>query len=454
MTGTGPSIAIVGGGITGLIAAYRLRQQLGPDARLTILERGADTGGKLRTVPLAGAPVDVGAEAFIARRPEVPALLAELGLEDQLVYPSGARPLIWSQSTLHPLPADTLMGIPATPDAVAGLVDETTRARIAAEASIPLRWDRGADVDVATLVGARFGDQVVRRSVDPLLGGVYSGLADTLGVRAALPTLAAALDRGAPSLTAAVREALPEPAPGPVFGALRGGYGVLLDALLDAARPRVLCGTTAGALRRDGGRWALDPIGGVDGVVLAVPAPQLAALLAEAAPAAARAAATIPLASSVVVALALPAAAAVPENSGILVATGEPLAAKAFTLSTRKWPHLARRGVTLVRASFGRFGDAAIVDAADDELVAFARADLATVTGVCDAPVDAAVQRWHGGLPQYGPGHLDTVASLEQEIARVDGLEIAGALLHGVGVPACVASGTTAATRLATQVAG
>ena len=94
-----------------------------------------------------------------------------------------------------------------------------------------------------------------------------------------------------------------------------------------------------------------------------------------------------------------------------------------------------------------------IVDAADDELIALARTDLATVTGVHDAPVDAAVQRWHGGLPQYGPGHLDIVASLEHEIAWIDGLEIAGALLHGVGVPACVASGTAAATRLAAQVA-
>lgn len=130
------------------------------------------------------------------------------------------------------------------------------------------------------------------------------------------------------------------------------------------------------------------------------------------------------------------------------------MGAKAFTLSSRKWPHLADRDVTLVRASYGRFGDAAVVDSTDEQLIAKARADLETVTGVRADPVDAIVARWHGGLPQYAPGHLDRVAAIEAAAADVDGLEIAGAYLHGVGVPACVASATTAATRLAARVAG
>ncbi|MFC4602792.1 protoporphyrinogen oxidase [Rhodococcus kronopolitis] len=446
------TVAVVGGGISGLVAAYRLRGLLGPDAEIVLVEESGRLGGKLRTVTLADGAVDVGAEAFIARRPEVPALLDELGLSDQVVTPSGARPLIWSGAALHPLPAGTLMGIPASSASLAGLVDDATLARIDAEPRSPLSWRPGADVDVATLVGERFGEQVVRRSVDPLLGGVYSGLSDSIGVRAALPTLAAALDRGASSLTAAVAEALPAPQPGPVFGGLRDGYGVLLDALLDAARPTVIAASASG-LRRDGDGWWLDPVGRVDGVALAVPAPRLAELLAGVAPEASAAAARIPLASSVVVALALPLGAALPENSGILVATGESLRAKAFTLSSRKWPHLARRGAALVRASFGRFGDAALVEASDAELVALARADLETVTGVSVDPADAVVQRWRGGLPQYGPGHLDAVAEIEAGVAQLPGLAVAGALLHGVGVPACVAS-ATAAARTVARVAG
>lgn len=452
MIGAPPSVAVVGGGISGLVAAYRFRQQLGPSARITIVDGSRRLGGKLRTVELAGGPVDVGAEAFIARRPELPALLAELGLSEQLVHPAGLRPLIWSQRRLHPLPPNTLMGIPADADAMVGLVDAQTCARIAAEKSMPLGWTVGADTDVASLVTSRFGRQVVARSVDPLLGGVYSGLAGTIGVRAALPTLAAALDRGARSLSAAVTEALPRPAAGPVFGTLRGGYGVLLDALIAAAGADLVQEDASG-LRRDGDGWRLDQVGRVDGVVLAVPAPSLAKLLTGVAPEAARAAANIDLASSVVVALALPAEAAVPINSGILVATDETLDAKAFTLSSRKWPHLADRDVSLVRVSFGRFGDADIVDAEDSELISKARADLATVTGVRDAPLDTFVQRWHGGLPQYGPGHLDRVGVIEDVVAGLDGLEVAGALLHGVGVPACVGAATMAATRLASRMA-
>ncbi|WP_433612521.1 protoporphyrinogen oxidase [Prescottella agglutinans] len=454
MTSRRVSVAVVGGGVTGLVAAYRLRQQLGADAEITVVEAGSRFGGKLRTVSLGDGPVDVGAEAFIARRPEVAELIVELGLEDQLVHPAGRQPLIWSQGTLHPMPTRTLMGIPSDPQSVAGLVDADTLARIVSEPSVPFEWDPAADMDVAALVGSRFGEQVVRRSVDPLLGGVYSGLSDSIGVRAALPTLAAALDAGATSLTAAVAAALPTPSPGPVFGTLRDGYGALLEALRAAARPRTLLDVAAGGLRRDGAGWWLDPVGHVDGVVVAAPAPDMVRLVAEAAPRLAAAARGIELASSAVVALALPDDAGVPENSGILVATGESLGAKAFTLSSRKWPHLAERDVTLVRASYGRFGDAAVVDAPDADLIAKARADLETVTGVSADPVDVFVQRWHGGLPQYAPGHLDRVAAIEDAISEMDGLEVAGAYLHGVGVPACIAAATTAATRLAARVAG
>lgn len=447
-------VAVVGGGISGLVTAYRLRGTLGPDARIVVLEGSERLGGKLHTVDLAGGPVDVGAEAFIARRPEVPALLAELGLSDQVVTPSGARPLLYAGGRLHSLPTGTLMGIPAGARALDGLVDDATLRRIADEPGVPLEWNPTRDMSVAALVGSRFGEQVVRRSVDPLLGGVYSGLSDTASVRATVPTLAAALDAGATSLTAAVQAALPAPSDKPVFGTLRDGYATLLEALEDAAAAEIHLATTASGLRRDNGRWSLDPVGDVDAVVLAVPASEAAALLQEAVPSAANLAAEIPLASSVVVALGLPGSAALPQNSGILVATGEELSAKAFTLSSRKWPHLAEREVLLARASFGRYGDDALLSASDEQLVTLARADLAAVTGVEDEPVAAYVQRWHGGLPQYRAGHNDIVASLEAELEEVDGLEVAGAMLHGVGVPACVASATTAAARVAARMAG
>nr|MDP9167206.1 NAD(P)-binding protein [Actinomycetota bacterium] len=230
-----PSYSVVGGGISGLVAAYRLRVAAGPDASITLFDPADRLGGVLRTERIGGQPVDVGAEAFVARRPEVPALLAELGLANRQIGTTGVRPLIYSEQRLHAMPPGTLQGIPSGAPSVAGLVDDATVQKIAGERSRPLSWRTGVDTTVAELIGDRFGAQVVSRSVDPLLGGVYAGSAATIGLRAAVPTLAAALDRGARSLTDAVREALPPPVGGSVFGAVDGGYAVLLDALVQRA---------------------------------------------------------------------------------------------------------------------------------------------------------------------------------------------------------------------------
>ncbi|MGW0634099.1 protoporphyrinogen oxidase [Nocardia salmonicida] len=443
-------IAVVGGGISGLVAAYRLRQRLGDSVDIVVLEQSGRVGGVLHTRELAGEPVDLGAEAFVGRRPEVIELMDELGLADQLVRPAGKRPLIWAQGSAHPLPGRTLMGIPSDAESLRGLVDNATLDRVATEAQRPLHWEPGSDVDVQTLVGDRFGRQVVERSVDPLLGGVYAGISASIGVRAALPTLAEALDDGASSLTEAVRVAMPAPSSAPVFGGLRDGYGVLLAALAEASGARFVTTTAATRVAHAPRGWVVDPLGAVDAVVLATPAPVTARLLHYVAPEAARAAAGIELSSSALVAMALPRDTPLPDNSGILVATGEPLRAKAFTLSSRKWPHLAERDVALVRASFGRLGDDTSLSWTDDDLVAAAVADLSTVTGIPITPLEAVVQRWPGGLPQYAPGHTERIATLESAIAALDGIAVAGAYLHGVGVPACVASGTAAAERVAT----
>lgn len=441
-------IAVVGGGISGLVAAYRLRGLLGPDAEIVVLERGDRLGGILYTGEINGDPVDLGAEAFVGRRPEVIELLSELGLDDQLVRPAGLRPLIWSEGRTHALPARTLMGIPSDAESLRGLVSEATLERVAAEPEQPFTWRPGSDIDVYSLVADRFGAEVAERSVDPLLGGVYAGSSRSIGVRAALPTLAAAMDKGAASLTAAVSAALPPPSDAPVFGGIRDGYRVLLEALADRSGAKFVTGEATELTRTDTG-WRLEPVGAVDAVILATPAPVTARLLAEEVPAASSLLAGIELSSSAVVALALPRDTPLPQNSGVLVATGEPLSAKAFTLSSRKWPHLAEREIALVRASFGKFGDDAVLAWPDGELVAAAVADLATVTGVPISPLSATVQRWPGALAQYAPGHTERIAEIESATAEFDTLAITGAYLHGVGVPACVASATAAAHHIA-----
>jgi oxygen-dependent protoporphyrinogen oxidase len=440
------SYCVVGGGISGLTAAYRLRQSAGDDATITLFDPADRLGGVLRTEQVAGVSVDVGAEAFVVRRPEMPALLAELGLTNRQLGTTGARPLIYSQDRLHPLPSGTLNGIPSSAESMAGLVNDATLVRIAAEPDQPLSWQRGADPAVADLVADRFGEQVVARSVDPMLGGVYAGSAATIGLRSAAPTLAAGLDAGATSLTDAVRQALRSVTAGPIFGAVGGGYRVLVEELVLRSRTTWVQAAVDGIEAVPAGGWTLRDNTGADwqadGVIFAVPAARLAGLVDTVAPRTAAAAGRIDSASSAVLAMAVPRGIAFPQNSGVLVASGEQLHAKAITLSSRKWGR--RTDVELLRLSFGRFGDDLATRASDDELLAWALDDLATVFELTIDPVDVCIQRWPDAMPQYGPGHRDLVAELRAGLPPT--LAVAGSYLDGIGVPACIGAAGRAVT--------
>ncbi|MFD9889113.1 protoporphyrinogen oxidase [Amycolatopsis sp. NPDC059027] len=462
-------VAVVGGGISGLTAAYRLRTLLGEAAAITVFETSPVPGGKLRTAEVAGQRYDVGAEAFLARRPEMTALAREIGLGELITHPTKARAKIHAGGAVLGLPPGTVMGVPASADAVADVLSPEGRRAVEAETTLPPVSLPGADVPLGPLLRERFGDELVDRLVDPLLGGVYAGGADGLGLRATMPGLASAVASGAGSLTAAAATLLPRtPGTAPVFGTLVGGLGTLLDRLAELSGAGIRTGAPVRALSRTATGWRLElgaaaavhapsdtPVD-VDAVVLAVPAPSARRLLADVVPAAATAFGEVELASMAVVALALPPGTVLPEASGVLIGAGErdtsgvPYAVKAFTFSSRKWAHLAPEGgPVLVRGSVGRFGEPGALHADDDELVRVVREDLARLSGVTASPIDTLVTRWGGGLPQYGAGHLDRVERIERAVADVPGLAVAGATLHGVGLPACVATADAAAKRVA-----
>jgi protoporphyrinogen/coproporphyrinogen III oxidase len=472
-------VLVVGGGVSGLAAAHRLRTLLGPDAGIVVVEAARSLGGKIAAIELGGRRVDTGAEAFLARRPEAAARIAELGLGDQLVHPGPATSALRVGGRTVPLPPRTVMGVPGDPEVAAGALSPAGLAALREDRPGP--WEPDGDVAVGALVRARLGDEVADRLVDPLLGGVYAGRADALGLRATVPALATALDADPRSLLAAARACLPAPLamtsgeaapPIPVFGTLRGGLADLPATLALAARAELRLGRTVTALTRTATGWRADVAEGepieADAVVLAVPPPAVRRLLAGHAPAAASAAGEIELASSALVLLALPAeaAASLAGRSGVLVGAGErrpdglPWTIKAATFSSEKWPHLAPDedpdDTAVLRLSVGRHGDPASVAALrrdDDDLVSAARDDLAALTGIDVVPAETAVVRWPGGLPQYGVGHVERVAAIEDGVAGLPGLAVAGAALHGVGVPACLATADAAAQRVAAHLA-
>ncbi|GAB2974916.1 protoporphyrinogen/coproporphyrinogen oxidase [Nocardioides montaniterrae] len=427
-------VVVVGGGIAGLTAAHELVRA----GASVVLHEGSDrVGGKLRAGSVAGVSVDVGAEAMINRRPEAVALAASLGLP--LVHPTSATSRIWTRDALRPLPR-TLLGAPVDLDGLAssGILSPAGLARASAQIPVVV----SDDVAVGAAVAERFGDEVADRLLEPLLGGVYAGLARDISIRAAAPQLIGPLAAEVFSAPTG-----PATAESPVFAGIEGGMWRLASAL-------------ASAIVEGGGEIRLEaPVTSfgdlsADGIVLATPAAASARLLGDIAPGAAAELASIGYASTALVTLAFRASEAADAldvgASGFLVPAVDGRRIKASTYSFAKWDWVRAAGgdLLILRTSLGRFGEEASLQVPDAALIEASLADLREATGLTAAPVDAVVQRWGGGLPQYAVGHLDRVARIRAAVAEVPGLEVCGAAYDGVGIAPTVASAQKAVAAL------
>ena len=458
-------VAVIGGGIAGLAAAVRLRDLTPPGTDLIVYEQGGALGGKLRTGELGSVTVERGAESFLMSDADggesaAVSLAKRLGLGDELVHPAAVPAALAIGGRLTPIPGGTLLGVPGDPAALDGVARPA--AGLDRDEGRPL-LGAGADVAVGRLVRERYGDEVVDRLVDPLLGGVYAGRADRLSLAVTMPQLASAA-RTEHTLRDAVRaaQAAGRRVPGrPVFGAVRGGMSRLVGAAATAGGARISLGLPVRELARTAHGWrlllgpaAVPPgvSGGpgpqtddVDAVVLAVPAKAAARLLAGVSAGAADAVGGLDYASVALVALALPPGTPLPALTGFLVPPSEGRSVKAATFFTTKWPHLGGDGgPVIVRASLGRSGEEERLQFDDAVLIERAHGELGELIGE-ELPPPAAswIQRWGGGLPQYAPGHLDRIAAARAALPA--GLALAGAAFDGVGIPACVASGERAA---------
>lgn len=448
-------VAVVGGGITGLAAAWEL---LASGAEVAVLEAGSRLGGRILTEEVAGRRIDLGPDAFLARVPHALDLCRELGLEGEIVHPAADGASIWSGNRLRPLPSGLVLGAPTgIPDLAAlvraGLVSRTGAARAALDLVRPAT-SFGPDPSVGEVVGRRLGREVFRAVVDPLVGGIHAGSSVRLSARAAAPQLAdgarsRSLMLGLRAARRAAREvsltgtgaAGAAPAPAPLFASVGGGLGRLVEALEVRLRD-------GGAALSTGVAVDTVPVPGYDASVVATPAPVTARLVGAASPDAAADLRAIEYSSVALAVLVYPTTALgrALEGTGFLVPAAEGRLLTACSFGSAKWPHWAAPGDLVLRASAGRSGDERALNLGDTELVERLHDELAAALGLLRGPRATRVTRWEQAFPQYRPGHLDRVARAETAVARdIPGVTIAGAGYRGVGIAACIAQGRSAA---------
>jgi oxygen-dependent protoporphyrinogen oxidase len=437
-------VAVVGGGIAGLSAAWELRDR----AEVTVFEEGA-LGGCIQTVGFEGRPVELGPDAFITRVPEGMALCAELGLEADLVAPAAGRSLVWTGDRLREMPEGTVMGVPRRlgPVARSGIVSSLGVARAGLDRLLPAR-PVPDEVTVRDLVAGRLGGEVADRLVGPLVGAINAGDIAELGAAEAIPHIFAAA-RSSRSLLRALRT-LPAPTgSGPLFLTPRLGLGCMVEALvaaLEAAGTRFVSWSVPGPIRPVGTTIEIGPDRGFDATVLAVPPRRAAQLLAGPS---SDVLAQVPTASVALLIAALEPVALPAGINGFVTAgdTGRLMTACSF--ASNKWPHWSEPGTPLVRISTGRRRDDRSSQMGEEELTSRLLDELGQALGVRVRAVATRLARWPSAFPQYRPGHLAAMSRLQEDLDRnLPGVALAGSAFGGIGIPACIASGRRAAERL------
>lgn len=454
-------IAVVGGGVSGLVAARELWRH---GFEVTLFEATDRLGGQIRTEQIAGLPVDVGAEALHVAGPVMAALRDELALGDREVTARPGSAWIWSGRRLRRLPAGVGPAGPTRlrPVISAGVLSPLGLARAALEPFLP-RGTVPDDEAVGHYLARRFGRQVTDRLLDPVLGSLHAGDVWRLSMAATTPYLAAQATRERSLLIGSWRAGRRT---APSFLSYTGGLQTFTDALVADTDVQAHVGTTVSSLTSVAGgyrlglegdhpRLATDTV--FDGVVLATPAPVAAQILHAAAPAASTGLDELLSASVATVVLAFRRNDLEERRAfratGLLVPSSAGRALKAATFLSTKWPHLAGDDLTLVRLSAGRARSALLAELDDDQLVQRLREDLADATGLRAAPLIAQVQRWPGALPQLEVGHLERMARIRAGLAHLPTVALAGAPYDGLGITSCVGSGTRAALDIADQVA-
>ncbi|SDN57180.1 oxygen-dependent protoporphyrinogen oxidase [Paenibacillus sp. yr247] len=465
-----PHYMIVGGGITGLSAAFYLKKRLESDGvpfHLSVVEKSSTFGGKIHTIERDGFFIEKGPDSFLARKRPIIDLAYDLGLEHELTgtNPGAKKTYIVRQGKLHRMPPGLVLGIPTqmTPFMKTGLISPFGKMRAALDLILPKR-DLTTDESLGHFLERRLGKEVLERIVEPLLAGIYAGDTFKLSLKATFPQFRTmeqkhrSLILGMMASRKNVTEEsthLPPAIRSSVFVTFKKGLQMLVSGLVEALESVDLRkGVGVASVSKMGQKTEVIFENGqseiVDGVILTTPTFQAAQMLAHLPAASELKKIDYISVANVIMAFDRKDIPFELDASGFLVPRYEGRTITACTLTSAKWLHTAPDGKVLLRCYIGRSGEQEWPQWTDDQLVSKARHDLRELLGLEAEPLFAEVTRLMNSMPQYPVGHLEQIERFRDELAAaMPQVLITGAGFHGVGLPDCIRQGKEAAWQLA-----
>lgn len=457
-------IAIIGGGISGLAAAFAFEEsrRAGVAVEYILYESSPRLGGVLRTEYIDGCLVEAGPDSFITEKPWATDLCRTLGLGDQLIGSNDAdrKTYILTRGQLVVMPDGLMFMVPTKilPTGLSPLFSLKTKLRMAQELFHPPRAvDR--DESVAAFVERHYGNEMVDRLADPLLSGVYGGEAASLSVRAVLPRFAE-MERTHGSLGRAMLAARkkmsagPKRTPPPLFTSLKQGMQHLAERVVTRLTPSsIRTNTPVLAIQREAESWVVSTgqqSDQFDGVIIALPGGVAAQVLRSASPELSAELAQVQYSSSITVGIGYDRIVrqSLPPGFGFLVPRSEGKRLLAATFVHNKFPHRAPEDRALLRCFFAGRNAEDVWPLSDDQIIGIVRNELQQILGLCAAPLFARVYKWKSAMAQYDVGHLERLDRIERLRAQLPRLALAGNAYRGIGVPDCIRSGTSAAKQL------
>jgi protoporphyrinogen/coproporphyrinogen III oxidase len=465
-------VAIIGGGIAGLTAAFYLQKiarENNLPIELKLIEATHRLGGKMQTVSRDGFTIERGPDSFLARKTSIVRLAKEVGMDDQLVHNSTGKSYVLVDEKLYSMPGGSIMGIPTEigPFITTGLFSLTGKIRAAADFFLP-RSESGKDQSLGEFFRRRLGDEVVENLIEPLLSGIYAGDIDHLSLMSTFPqfyqveqkyrSLIIGMKKSAPPQSKKPTESGGKKEKKGVFLTFKAGLQSFAEAIEAKLEPEsILKGHRVKQVTKQDHGYELFLNNGetinADFVVVATPHKVTQAMFSQYAffdPFK-----SVPSTSVANVALAFPEEAIKKDidGTGFVVSRNSDYTITACTWTHKKWEHSTPKGKVLLRCYVGRAGDETVVDLSDDQIIKIVLTDLKKTMDITMDPEFAVISRWNESMPQYTVGHKQRLQAIKNQMTEeLPGVFLAGASYEGIGVPDCIDQGEEAVKQILKQL--